>query len=59
MKTSPSGKSSGGGVMSAKTTHSPKASDASTKMKGGGSVNAEATRTGVANTPRTLGPREA
>lgn len=37
---------------------SPKAVDASMKLKGG-SVNDEPTRSSVAATPPTLGPREA
>ncbi len=38
---------------------SPSASDASTKLPKGPSVNSDATRSGVAATPKTLGPRTA
>jgi len=37
---------------------SPEASDASTKLKGG-DLNANAIRTSVAPTPKSLGPRQA
>jgi hypothetical protein len=56
----------GKGSMASETTlhqkgmqnRSPSATDASTKCKGG-SVNAEPTRSSVAKTPGTLGPRVA
>jgi len=38
---------------------SPKFPDKSMGMKGGGSVNDESTRSSVAGTPKTLGPRVA
>jgi hypothetical protein len=38
---------------------SPKAQDKSHGMKGGRSVNADATRSGIAKTPKSLGPRVA
>lgn len=59
---SPSGTSSGGykgGMHAGMTNRSPKASDASTKPQSSRSVNDEATRSGVAKTPKTLGPRTA
>lgn len=45
-------------MLSGMTNRSPSSSDASTKVKGG-SVNSEPTRSGVAPTPKTLGPRTA
>ena len=41
------------------STKSPSATDKSTKMTGGGSVNSDTTRKGTAPTPKTLGPRNA
>lgn len=47
-----------GGYFSGMTNRSPSATDKSTTPKGS-SVDADATRTGVAPTPKTLGPRTA
>ncbi len=48
------------GLLDGLTNKSPKADDASTKPPAGaGSVNDDATRTGPAATPKTLGPRTA
>lgn len=41
------------------TVKAPKAIDKSYGMKGGKSVNADATRSSTAPTPRSLGPRTA
>lgn len=41
------------------TNKSPKWPDKSAGMKGGKSVNDDSTRTSVAPTPKTLGPRSA
>lgn len=41
------------------TNDSPSASDKSTKLPKGSSVNQDATRTGTAPSPKSLGPRAA
>ena len=51
------GKSSGMGMPTRDS--SPSASDKSTVLPKGPSVNADPTRSGTAPTPKTLGPREA
>ena len=48
-----------GGYQSGMSNKSPKASDSSTKPQTSASVNDDATRTSVAPTPKTLGPRTA
>ena len=59
---SPSGNSSGGmkggSLLGGLSRKSPKGVDASMSPKGG-SVNADATRSGVAPTPKTIGGRDA
>lgn len=50
--------SKGGNMLSGLTNKSPKSHDAST-VPPKGSVNEGAVRSGVAPTPRTLGPRDA
>lgn len=47
-----------GGYFDGMTNKSPPSTDKSMTPKGG-SVNDEATRTGTAKTPKTLGPRTA
>lgn len=47
------------GMLDGLTNKSPKATDSSTKPPSSGSVNDDATRSGVAPTPKTLGPRTA
>ena len=52
-------KSGGGNLHKGMSRNSPSASDKSTQMKMSPSVDSDATRSGVAKQPRTLGPREA
>lgn len=51
-------KSKDDGYFGGMTDKSPSSTDKSTTPKGG-SVNDDATRTGTAKTPKTLGPRTA
>lgn len=41
------------------SNHSPSSSDSSTKLKMSPTVDSDATRSGTAETPETLGPRTA
>lgn len=52
------GKRSGKGYLATQGRTAPASVDSSMSPKGG-SVNVDATRSGVASTPRTLGPRDA
>ena len=46
-------------ILKGLTNKSPSATDASTKLPKGPSVNSESTRSSVAPSPGTLGPRSA